>query len=723
MEGSGFLYTQRSRCQGGPLLCGCGTLTNFEFVYAVVTSSPLSYLSDSSYYIPGNSVETPGSSIAHQYISGSVRFDDDDLANRYIAVHGNLNLDTEEKKSTHEVQDSPGADGDEVLSADSSLEDQERYGLFFIGEEESFAGSEEHSEQVPFSKFYVPPRGDYRESENRGAVLQTLPEVHPSSVYFDSPVSISETAPAYQTPSRPSSRYGSPKVSTSAPAYAAPSTERTYRPPTTEASPSTTERTYQQVTTERSYRAPTTERAPRPTTPTPVYTPPTPERSYKPPTTTQEPQQVVVTKRRYRTSTTTERTYRPPATEKTYRLVKPSFKTEEIQSTPTKSYTPIRIRNTATSTLKPYTPRRSSTSRTSARITTTTEKPYSLSAPTYEESTERSYGKPKLVSVRKYTGAPPVTSTTEKVVTKKRISQEPKGSVRPRNKYSSPSTTSEANPVYLAPATTEKISHSVYFKPASQLQQEDGTFGSKLTEPNRNEERNSYALSRQPTIVPTYSPPQNFTVKSVSVSSSSSSSQPRKQGSLSRSSSTYKVPSAKSVPNAKKLSSVTPSRPDSRAGSKYEPPVYRTSNKAYQAPSTPYQDLGPSQAVAAAASQPNFVRAGNNIYIPEEYDESSIPGVAGVDYPVHHQVPETGFQCQAQQHPGLYADTDARCQVFHICQESGQHDSFLCPNGTVFNQQYFVCDWWYNFLCDSAEQYFGLNEFIYELPEENYRKS
>ncbi|KAA0195682.1 hypothetical protein HAZT_HAZT003785, partial [Hyalella azteca] len=358
--------------------------------HTVVTSSPLSYLSDSSYYIPGNSVETPGSSIAHQYISGSVRFDDDDLANRYIAVHGNLNLDTEEKKSTHEVQDSPGADGDEVLSADSSLEDQERYGLFFIGEEESFAGSEEHSEQVPFSKFYVPPRGDYRESENRGAVLQTLPEVHPSSVYFDSPVSISETAPAYQTPSRPSSRYGSPKVSTSAPAYAAPSTERTYRPPTTEASPSTTERTYQQVTTESQVRL-------------------------------------------------------------------------------------------------------------------------SLFV------------------------------------------------------------------IIVITAKETRVFVSVFFHVQSSI--------CKI----RTQCEKTFVRHAKPT---------------------------RQQSWV----------------------------------------------QAYQAPSTPYQDLGPSQAVAAAASQPNFVRAGNNIYIPEEYDESSIPGVAGVDYPVHHQVPETGFQCQAQQHPGLYADTDARCQ-------------------------------------------------------------
>lgn len=34
-------------------------------------------------------------------------------------------------------------------------------------------------------------------------------------------------------------------------------------------------------------------------------------------------------------------------------------------------------------------------------------------------------------------------------------------------------------------------------------------------------------------------------------------------------------------------------------------------------------------------------------------------------------------------------------QVFHICGVGGAKHSFLCPEGSVFNQQYLVCDWWY----------------------------
>ena len=48
-----------------------------------------------------------------------------------------------------------------------------------------------------------------------------------------------------------------------------------------------------------------------------------------------------------------------------------------------------------------------------------------------------------------------------------------------------------------------------------------------------------------------------------------------------------------------------------------------------------------------------------------------------------------------------------------MCQPNGNADSFLCPNGTMFNQQYFVCDWWYNVDCQAQPTFYGLNEFIY----------
>ena len=40
-----------------------------------------------------------------------------------------------------------------------------------------------------------------------------------------------------------------------------------------------------------------------------------------------------------------------------------------------------------------------------------------------------------------------------------------------------------------------------------------------------------------------------------------------------------------------------------------------------------------------------------------------IPGEAGTDYPVYNTVPDTGFDCAAQDNPGIYTDTEAGCQV------------------------------------------------------------
>jgi len=94
----------------------------------------------------------------------------------------------------------------------------------------------------------------------------------------------------------------------------------------------------------------------------------------------------------------------------------------------------------------------------------------------------------------------------------------------------------------------------------------------------------------------------------------------------------------------------------------------------------------------------------------------AVPGVPGEDYPIYSEVPDTGFSCEGQVDGGYYADPEAECQVFHICTADGQGGlakySFLCPNGTVFNQNYFICDWWFNFDCAEAEGLYSINEDI-----------
>merc|ERR1712037_940138 len=84
---------------------------------------------------------------------------------------------------------------------------------------------------------------------------------------------------------------------------------------------------------------------------------------------------------------------------------------------------------------------------------------------------------------------------------------------------------------------------------------------------------------------------------------------------------------------------------------------------------------------------------------PIEALSEAIPGSPGEDYPIYATPPETSFGCDGYIE-GYYADPEAECQAFHICANFGDANlvkySFLCPNGTLFNQQYFICDWWFN---------------------------
>jgi len=103
--------------------------------------------------------------------------------------------------------------------------------------------------------------------------------------------------------------------------------------------------------------------------------------------------------------------------------------------------------------------------------------------------------------------------------------------------------------------------------------------------------------------------------------------------------------------------------------------------------------------------------------------ENTIPGIPGEDYPIYLEVPETSFYCDGQVDGGYYGDPEAECQAFHICANDGAGGlskySFLCPNGTLFQQQYFVCDWWFNVDCSTTEEFYSLNDEIAEEREAN----
>lgn len=103
--------------------------------------------------------------------------------------------------------------------------------------------------------------------------------------------------------------------------------------------------------------------------------------------------------------------------------------------------------------------------------------------------------------------------------------------------------------------------------------------------------------------------------------------------------------------------------------------------------------------------------AGEDSGAPNPSDEgasaqSSMPGLPGVDYPIHWQVPKTNFDCRNYEQSGFYADVESDCQAYHSCHKGrGGRHTFLCPNGTLFSQELLTCDWWYNVECSASKLY------------------
>lgn len=101
---------------------------------------------------------------------------------------------------------------------------------------------------------------------------------------------------------------------------------------------------------------------------------------------------------------------------------------------------------------------------------------------------------------------------------------------------------------------------------------------------------------------------------------------------------------------------------------------------------------------------------------PLQWLRNSIPGEPGVDYPIFPSVGQSSFSCDGLVFGGYYADPEYDCQAYHVCLQDPVDlntlypVSFLCPNGTIFNQELFNCDWWYNVDCAAASGLYGLAE-------------
>ncbi|XP_043483899.1 transcription factor SPT20 homolog isoform X2 [Leptopilina heterotoma] len=95
-------------------------------------------------------------------------------------------------------------------------------------------------------------------------------------------------------------------------------------------------------------------------------------------------------------------------------------------------------------------------------------------------------------------------------------------------------------------------------------------------------------------------------------------------------------------------------------------------------------------------------------YYPVGYDKNFDDNFASrVD------LPDTSFYCGDQKHfPGLYADEDLGCMVFHVCALTDDGlimKSFLCPESTLFDQTILKCNWWFYVDCKSSKTLYDSN--------------
>merc|ERR1739844_728142 len=114
-------------------------------------------------------------------------------------------------------------------------------------------------------------------------------------------------------------------------------------------------------------------------------------------------------------------------------------------------------------------------------------------------------------------------------------------------------------------------------------------------------------------------------------------------------------------------------------------------------------------ALAVVASQ--SINMNNNGKVSYTLTALAVVGIAAlvIGQDLREIPTDLNFSCEGRAY-GYYADPATNCQVFHIRLGDGDIKwSFLCPNQTIFNQQYFVCDYAINVECNNVESFYNLN--------------
>jgi len=109
----------------------------------------------------------------------------------------------------------------------------------------------------------------------------------------------------------------------------------------------------------------------------------------------------------------------------------------------------------------------------------------------------------------------------------------------------------------------------------------------------------------------------------------------------------------------------------------------------------------------------NIANMGKVMNAPREYYPVGYDKNFDDNFASRVELPETSFYCGDQKHfPGLYADEDLGCMVFHVCALTDEGlimKSFLCPESTLFDQTILKCNWWFYVDCKNSKKLYDSN--------------
>ncbi|CAN8004207.1 unnamed protein product, partial [Ixodes hexagonus] len=90
----------------------------------------------------------------------------------------------------------------------------------------------------------------------------------------------------------------------------------------------------------------------------------------------------------------------------------------------------------------------------------------------------------------------------------------------------------------------------------------------------------------------------------------------------------------------------------------------------------------------------------------EEEEEEQKPN------PLTLLLEKSTFTCSGKS-DGYYSDNSVECQVFHYCVAGAKH-SWMCPEGTVFHQVHLNCVPASQDICNTAEKFFFVNDYLHK---------